>query len=616
MSTQVDSIAAEFGIKIGGAKISQEFQNTIFEVEVEQSIHLPSVFTIRVHLGATGEEPFDVLDGLMKDYLDKGSDVEISQRIGGQDKLIMVGEINAISLDLSSVVPGSPLSAVIQGYDKSHRLHRGRKTRTFLNSSFGDAVKKVAGDAGLTAKMDSVSGGTRYIIQHNQTDWEFLREISNRVGYELYFDDGFLHFKKPWVGESGSIRLTWEENLVQFRVRTSTAFQSSEVTVLGWDPKTKKRIVGTAAKGKGNPDVGENRSGADQAGHAFGDSKVMMVDRPMVDQDEAKAMAQSLADTIAGGFAVAEGVTFGNPDLKPGIIVEIGGIGTRFSGKYYITSATHTFNSMEGYSTSFVVSGRNPYTLLDLVEPDAGSRSAAYGGVVVAEVTNNKDPDDLSRVKVKFPWLSEDVESDWARMAAPGAGLNRGLQWLPEVNDEVLVAFEHGDIHRPYILGGLWNGVDKPPATNSEIVTSDKTQLRKLTSREGLNLTINDESGKRSIRIAAPDDESKIEIRCDDKVVEILSNGDISIKGAAGKITVEGNDIEIKSSTNLKLEASGNIEISAGANFDVTANANLTMKATAQASLEGTAQVTVKGAMAALEGSATTTVKGGVVMIN
>lgn len=111
---------------------------------------------------------------------------------------------------------------------------------------------------------------------------------------------------------------------------------------------------------------------------------------------------------------------------------------------------------------------------------------------------------------------------------------------------------------------------------------------------------ISDESGKRAIGIAAPDDVSKIEIRCDDKVVEILSNGDIFIKGGQGKVTIEGQDIEIKSSTNLKLSAGANIEISAGANLDVEATANMT----------------IKGVMATLEGSATTTVKGGVVMIN
>ncbi|MHC5732095.1 MAG: phage baseplate assembly protein V, partial [Nostoc sp.] len=82
---------------------------------------------------------------------------------------------------------------------------------------------------------------------------------------------------------------------------------------------------------------------------------------------------------------------------------------------------------------------------------------------LVGIVTDNKDPQGWGRVKVKFPTLTEDHASNWARVVAPGAANGRGFDCLPEVNDEVLVGFEHGDIHRPYVLGGVWNGKDAPP---------------------------------------------------------------------------------------------------------------------------------------------------------
>ncbi len=83
--------------------------------------------------------------------------------------------------------------------------------------------------------------------------------------------------------------------------------------------------------------------------------------------------------------------------------------------------------------------------------------------MVIGVVTAVDDPESLGRVKVKFPWLADDYESWWARVAQLGAGPDRGAVWLPEVNDEVLVAFEHGDTRRPYVVGGLCNGVDNPP---------------------------------------------------------------------------------------------------------------------------------------------------------
>ena len=92
-----------------------------------------------------------------------------------------------------------------------------------------------------------------------------------------------------------------------------------------------------------------------------------------------------------------------------------------------------------------------------------GAGSGACSGVVVGIVTDNDDPERLGRVKLRFPSLSADYESHWARVAAPGNGASRGTVWIPEVNDEVLVAFEGGDRQRPFVLGGLWNGKDTPP---------------------------------------------------------------------------------------------------------------------------------------------------------
>ena len=84
-------------------------------------------------------------------------------------------------------------------------------------------------------------------------------------------------------------------------------------------------------------------------------------------------------------------------------------------------------------------------------------------GVTIAVVTNNDDPEKLGRVKVKFPWLLDESESTWARVAVLMAGNKRGTWFPPQIDDEVLVAFEHGDINRPIILGVMWNGKDTPP---------------------------------------------------------------------------------------------------------------------------------------------------------
>src|SRR5262249_55069754 len=119
--------------------------------------------------------------------------------------------------------------------------------------------------------------------------------------------------------------------------------------------------------------------------------------------------------------------------------------------------------------------------LLDLLMTRQGDERDRIYGVVVGVVTNNQDPDKLGRVKVKFPWLSADHESGWARIACPMAGNGRGFFFLPEVDDEVLIAFEHGRVEFPYVVGSLYNGKDKPPGDNGD----GKNNLRSLKSRSG-----------------------------------------------------------------------------------------------------------------------------------
>ena len=120
-----------------------------------------------------------------------------------------------------------------------------------------------------------------------------------------------------------------------------------------------------------------------------------------------------------------------------------------------------------------------------------------FYGVALGVVTNNKDPDKLGRVKVKLPWMDEQAESYWARIVSPMAGKERGFFFLPEVDDEVLVAFEHGDPEHPFVMGALWNGKDKPPLDNAD----GKNDVRVIKSRSGHVIRLTDKQGEEKIEI-------------------------------------------------------------------------------------------------------------------
>jgi uncharacterized protein involved in type VI secretion and phage assembly len=201
-------------------------------------------------------------------------------------------------------------------------------------------------------------------------------------------------------------------------------------------------------------------------------------------------------------------------------------------------------------------------SLLDLLTPHGGTNEPGrYFGVVVGIVTNNQDSGSMARVRVKFPWLSDDNESWWARIAVPMAGSGRGTYFLPEVDDEVLVAFEHGDVRSPYVIGALWNGKDAPPTTNSD----GQNNIRVIHSRSGHLIRLDDTDGNEKI--------------------EVID------KTGGNKITIQSSD------NSMDLECTGKMTLHASAGIEITSDADIKIQANATIDIESTAPMTIKGAM-------------------
>ena len=198
-------------------------------------------------------------------------------------------------------------------------------------------------------------------------------------------------------------------------------------------------------------------------------------------------------------------------------------------------------------------------SLYDVLRQGRDGSVRVYG-VGVAVVTNNKDPEGFGRVKLKFPWLSDEEESNWARVATPMAGNDRGLWLLPEVDDQVLVAFEHGDPAYPYVVGALWNQSQKPPGKNDD----GKNDVRLLKSRSGHIVRLNDKDGEETIEIIDKSAKNSIVITTKDNSIAIKADADIKITSANGKVVIDAKGgIELKSSSSIKVEASQNLDLKA-----------------------------------------------------
>jgi uncharacterized protein involved in type VI secretion and phage assembly len=218
---------------------------------------------------------------------------------------------------------------------------------------------------------------------------------------------------------------------------------------------------------------------------------------------------------------------------------------------------------------------QNVVELLQKFAETGASRDSNRYGVEVGIVTNVQDPQKLGRIKVQLPRLPDGPESDWARVAQPAAGAGRGFYWLPEVGDEVLVAFELGQANRPYVLGALWNGKDKP----MNGAYADDNTTRMIQTKSGHKIVLCDKSGEEKIVIA--DKSGNRTITFDVKAKKFLveaKEGDIELH-AEKKIVLDCEDLEIKTSKTAKVDVGSKFDLKVGSDAGIKADGNLKLKA-------------------------------------
>lgn len=185
-----------------------------------------------------------------------------------------------------------------------------------------------------------------------------------------------------------------------------------------------------------------------------------------------------------------------------------------------------------------------------------------FYGVYPALVTDIVDPDGQGRIKVSLPWTPDGTDSKyeaWARQATLMAGKNRGSWFVPELDDEVLVAFEGGNPRRPYIIGTLWNGTDTPP---EKMDNAGMNNLKTILSREGIRITLDDTAAAVKLRLETPHGQSIILSDADNSLLIEDSNGNTIKLNASGITVIATAEVSLSAST-AKIEA-GLLTVNAG----------------------------------------------------
>ncbi|MFE4173776.1 VgrG-related protein [Streptomyces sp. NPDC056909] len=629
------SVAKTLVVEFGGSPLPPALAGTLVEGYVDDSRTLPDLFVLRFR------DPDRVL--LERTGLKIGGEVRLLAHAGAgpSPTPLLTGVVTALELEIDD----TGTFTVVRGLDESHRLFRGRRVAGYQNMTLADICARVAQRAGLRPGTVDVAGPVlEHVAQPNISDWEFVRGLAEEAGAQAYVLDGELHITRPAEASGapgGSARaeqnplvLEMGSNLIRCRAGVSSAEQVSEVEVRGWDVAAKQPLVGRAPAGSTSTlDLGVT---AAEVSAPFGEASFVVTDASYGTQAQVDQAAKALAERIAGSFAELEAVIRGNPEVRAGSAVALNAVGAPFEGRYTVTSSRHVFDSVRGYETWITVSGQQERSLFGLTGGGAGPAGGGGGpsaggrcaGLVNGTVTDTQDPEGLGRVKVRFPWLSDEYASDWARTAQSG-GTSGGEAFIPEVGDEVLVGFEQGHLDRPYVLAGLYNGQDRPAqgggaggtsgssgtgagggagaSAGSELVdpTTGAVNRRAFASRSGNQLELLDAAnGPQGVRLLTGDGKLKIDLDRrgttivvnSDGSVEIEARQQVSIKAGSGVAMDAGQGVLELSGDSVKLTARTGVQVDGG---------------TGRLRLATGGALDVQGGQVAVNGTSRTEIKGG-----
>ena len=522
--------APAFDVRVNGLTMAADVANQVISLKYDNNLDLADMFTVVLN-----NEHHRLTDSAL---FDLGKTVEIHMGYGGELTPMMLGEITTIE---PSFPENGPPTLRIAGYDKSHRLRNSQAERQWQWVPDSVIAAQIAAEALLIPIVDPSPIFHRKKIIQTGTDMAFLKDRARANFFDVYVQWDKLYFQFPRP-QTEAVVLEWGKNLNSYSPRLSSAGLAGLQMIRGYNEELAQTIVAFSMAMDLNIDNVVEKLGSSAMDLLLSLGRNVVRNEKVESPIDGAVLAKSILQDILEGLYEGSGACVGIPDLRAGRMIEIRGVGRRFSGMYRLRKVTHTIDD-SGYRTTFEVSQRSGTALLPLLRkslqerPSPTARERFYGVAVAKVEANHVDPTEgppMARVKVSYPWLSDKVESGFARCAAPSAGSGTGVYFLPDVGDEVLVAFEHGDLAKPVILGSLWNGTRQPPQSNVDGLN----RLRTIKTK-GHTIVFDDTTGMEKIQIT-------------DK--------------AGSEVTLGPNGaVSISAMTNLSLTAKGNVTIDANA---------------------------------------------------
>ncbi|MCP4550273.1 MAG: hypothetical protein GY835_27755 [bacterium] len=472
------------------------------------------------------------------------------------------------------------------------------KNAHYHEKSASDIVSGLVGNYPITVgTIESTGGKYKFASQYRESDFDYVMRLATGSGMFAWYSGRDFNMAPATGGNT--VDLKWREDLGALKVGLGTAPTEFKSDVYNYEQKKiYKQDSQSIAQEAVLSDISKNSPDASK--RIFGVSGFSAAPKVVEDAQSLDKVLKNERRKAMGGMIRCNGQSI-VPEVAVGSCVQVNGM-DKLDGQYWVIGVRHLFDESGKYHNTFIC------TPLDIAYPgrvvakrefgadgtqsdsaqsgDANSietvlaTKKAKPGMHVARVVDLDDPEALGRIKVSYPWLDSE-QTAWVRMMVPHAGADRGWYMLPELEDEVLIGYEHGDTNYPVVLGCLYN---KENAPLQEAVSSDNN-IKMFQTRSGNKIVFNDEEGAEQITISQKDGENQIVLDMSGPSISITSKGDISLKGVNLNVDMDGG---------ITLKAAGDVSIE-GVNIKNKADANITSEASANHDIKGNAQVNVQG---------------------
>jgi Rhs element Vgr protein len=585
LTNESEHDVTSFDILIEDKAIEPEYQ--VMSISVIKEVNRVPLATISLRDGEASRRDFEI--SATDDFI-PGKKIRINAGRDGKNTQVFKGIIVRHAIRVRN---NGQSELQLDCYDESVRMTIGRHSRYFENIKDNEVFDELGRKyKGLQTSSKPTTLKHRELVQHHISDWDFMLLRAEANGMLVIVNDGVITIAKPDTDAKPSLQVTYGSSVIELEAEMDARHQWKKVDGASWDFANQQLFKANATS-----------ASITELGNISGDklSDVTSPDKYEL-HHSGHVVQQELQDWVDGtmmrsrlGKIRGRAKFFGTPGIKAGDVIQLAGLGNRFTGKAFVTTVRHDLG--DGIWDTHIQFGldmdRYARRHRDITDEEAGGLIGAIKGLQIGKVVQlQNDPDGQDRILVRVPVIDDKARGTWMRVASLDAGDDRGAFFLPEIDDEVIVGFINEDPRDAVVLGMLHSSAKVAP-----IQAKDVNNEKGFTTRSKMHVYFNDD--KKMIRIDTPGG-NRI----------VLDESSQSIK-----IEDQNSNAVTMNTSGIKMESQKNIDINAGVNLTLKAGATLSIGGLT-ISIKGDGNVSMEGAMAKLSGQGIAEISGGMVKIN